>query len=549
VHDLPEPVARLLLPFSVSARDRVLSFTEEMERAAVLYMTESDRRKGEGILLKRPPEELRFIAELCYPIWLVPWNGKTLIFDGLGVSTHTFQYEVLPDVTKFKNDIQGSANKRKPYTAALTDHARYFESVKSIEEKSVAGLITTPDFIREFQIYLSDALEANESLAKNEGCLTPLVNESAVSSSVTEISELRAVLEREVESLREVMKLITASTRDHVNTIREEARQIQAELTEKIGVAKTSAMERVRQIQEKFDARILGVSENYDRRLQELSQERVKLEKAQSRASLQIEQCDNEISASKGRRDTVGERRWKEEKDKWKREISALKEKIEDLSMQIKETESHRNIEISNVRAEFDAQSEAEMREVRELEAERESKTQLSQKETKSLEDSTSTILQQLETMTKRKRMALERLGMIAMHVPRRKLELAYVPFYLACFQAREQRRYVVYSPVVVGSMKKMTKLKTILGGSKIKSLFQQRSKAVTAVLNQLTVAIGRDPVFKREIYDFGVRADILEAAESREGIVRGLEGLRNEDWLSPTELQALSNLLKGLVT
>lgn len=545
MHDLPEPVARLLLPFSVSARDRLLSFTEEMERAAVLYMTESDRKKGEGILLKRPPEELRFIAESCYPIWLVPWNGKTLIFDGLGVSTYTFQYEVLPDVTKFKNDIQGSASKRKPYNAALTDHARYFESIKSIEEKSVAGLITTPDFIREFQIYLSDAVEADESLARNEGCLTPLVNESAVSSSVREISELRAALERDVQSLREVMKLITASTRGYVNTIREEARQIQAELTEKIGVAKTSAMEKVRQIQEKFDARILKVSENYDRRLQELNQERVKLEKAQSRASLQIEQCDNEISASKGRRDTAGERRWKEEKDKWKREMSALKEKIKDLSMQIKETESQRNIEISNVRAEFDAQSEGEMREVRELEAERESKAQLSQKETKSLEDSTSTILQQLEAMTKRKRVALEQLGMIAMQVQRRKIGLAYVPFYLACFQAGEQRRYVVYPPAVVGSMKKMTKFKSILGGSKVKSLFQQRSKAVAAVLNQLTVAIERDPVFKREIYDFGVRADILQAAESRERIMRGLEGLRNEDWLSQTEVQTLSDLLK----
>ncbi len=545
VYDLPEPVARLLLPFSVSGKDRVLSFTEEMERAAVLYMTESDRKKGEGILLKRPPEELKFIAESGYPIWLVPWDGQTLIFDGLGVSTHMFQYEVLPDVVKFKNDIQGSASKRKPYTAALTDHARYFESVKSIDEKSVSGLIATPDFIRDFQIYLVDAVEADESLAKNEGCLNPLVNESAILSSVREISELRVALERDIQNLREVMKLIATSTRDHVNSIREEARQIKTELTEKIGIAKTSAMEKVRQIQEKFDIRILKVSENYDRRLQELSQERVKLEKAQGRASLQIEQCDNEISASKGRKDAAGARRWKEEKDKWKREISALKEKIKDLSAQIRETESHKNIETSNVRGEFDAQSEVEMKEVRELEAERESKTQLSQKETKSLEDSTSTILHQLEAMTKRKRVALEQMNVIAMQMQRRKLGLAYVSFYLACFQAGEQRRYVVYPPAVVGSMKKATKFKSILGASKIKSLFQQRSKAVTTVLNQLTVAAERDPVFKREIYDFGLRADILQAGESRERIMRGLEGLRNEDWLSQTEVQTLSDLLK----
>jgi len=549
VHDLPEPVARLLLPFSVSAKDRVLSFTEEMEMATVFFMAESDRRKSEGILLKKPPEALVFVAKSCYPLWLIPWDGKTLIFDGLGVSTHTFLFEILPDLATFKSDIQGSANKRQTYTAALADHTRYFESMKTVEKKNVTGLIIDFDLIRDLPTYLVDAMEADESAIRTEGCLTPLVNESAVLSTVGEISELRSALEKDIQSLHEVMRLITTLTRGHVDTIREEIRQIQTELAEKISVAKAMALEKVRQIQEKFDAQIIKVSEKHDQQLQELNQERVKLEKAQERTFVQVEQSDDEIRACKEGKDAAGEKRWKEERDKWKREILALKERIRNFNLQIKETESQRNIEISNVRAELEARSEAEMRDVRELEAEKESKTQLNQKQMISLENSTSMILQQLETMIKRKRVAREQLDLIAVHVQRRKLGLAYVPFYLASFQAGERRRYMVYPPTVVGSMKKVTKFKSMLGASKMKSLSQQRSKAVTSVLNQLTVAIERDPVFKREIHDFGVRANILQALESRERIARGLEGLRNEEWLSSTEVQTLSDLLKRLVT
>ena len=537
-------MTNLLLPFSVSAKERALSFTEEMEMAIIFYMAESDRKKGEGIILKKPPEELVFIAKSCYPVWLVPWSGKTLIFDGLGVSARTLLYEVLPDVKAFINDIQGGAEKRQVYSAALSDHARYFQSIKSAEEKTILGLITSLDFIKDFQSYLTDAEEIDESKIK-EICLSPVLDQSTISSALNELSELKAMLEKDIQNLREAMKLLNTTTRQHTNSIREEIRKSQTELDEKIAAAKSLAMEKVRQLQERFDARILKTSQKYEKQLQELHQERVKLEKTEDRAVSQIERCEAEIETSKTRKDATGERRWKEEKQKWKREISALKKNIEDMDKQIEETESQKKIEISNIRAEFDAQSEAAMKDVRELEALKESKIQLSQQETKSLEDSTSAFLTQIDKLTKQKRMALEELDKMGMPQQRRKLALAYVPIYLSCFQTGAQRKYAIYPPSIAGSMSAITKFKGMLGVSKARSLFQQRSKAVTNVLNQLTTLIERDPVFKRDLHDAGVHTNILQNTESRERIIKGLEDLRNEEWISANEVQTLSASLK----
>ena len=538
-------VAKLLLTFSASAKDRTLPFTEDMERAIVFYTAESDRKKNEGIILKKQPEELTFISKSCYPIWLVPWRGKTLLFDGLGVSTRTLLYEVLPDVKVFMNDIQGSAEKRQAYSAALTDHAHYFQSIKSVEQKTVLGLITSPDFINDFQDYLATAEEVGEAEIK-EIRLSPIVDASTISSALNELSELKSTLERDIQSLSEAMKLLSATTRQHVSVIREETKKIQAELNEKINGAKSLAMEKIRRIQERYDARILKTSQRFEKQLQDLHQERVKLEKKEERALSQIERCEAEIQTSKNQRDSSGERRWKEEREKWKREVSALKKDMEALNKQIEQTESQKKIEIANVRSEFNAESEEAMKDVRELEAVRDSKIQRSRRETRSLEDSTSALLAQLDRLTKQKRGLLEELDKMGMQEPRRKLALAYVPFYLACFQSADQRRYVVYPPSIAGSMSAITKFKGILGVSKVKSLFQQRSKAVTNVLNQLITLIERDPVFKRDLHDAGVQANILQTSESLERIRKGLEDLRNEEWISTNEFQALSAALKA---
>lgn len=456
-------------------------------------------------------------------------------------------YEELPDVKTFINDIKSSAEKRQAYSAALTDHGRYFQSVKRIEEKTVIGLISSQEFIQDLHTYLREAEEASQSKIKERVCLPTFVGEATISSALNELSEFKNTLERDIQGLRDAMKLISATTRQHLDIIREETRKIQAEINEKISAAKTVAMNKISQMKEKYDLRILKTSQKFEKQLQELHKERVKLEKIGERTVVQVERCEAEIQASKNSRDEAGYRRWRAEKEKWSREISAIRKSIATLERQIEETESERKIETSNVRTEFNAQSEEAMRYVRELEATKESKTQLSQKETKSLENSTSALLAQLDKLTKQKRVSLEELDKMGMHEQRRKPALAYVPFYLACFQVGAQRRYVVYPPSTVGSLKVTTKFKSILGGSKVKSLFQQRSRAVTIVLNQVVALIERDPVFKRDLHDAGVHVNVLQTKESREQIRKGLADLRNEEWISTNEFQTLIASLKAV--
>ena len=87
----------LLLPFSIRAEDRMKRFTKDMEVATIFCLSEMDRNKG-GLIRKKPPEEIVFITEVCYPIWLVPWKKVTLLFDGLGLRKYVMSFDILSNV-------------------------------------------------------------------------------------------------------------------------------------------------------------------------------------------------------------------------------------------------------------------------------------------------------------------------------------------------------------------------------------------------------------------------------------------------------------------
>jgi hypothetical protein len=541
---LPQEVANLILPFASLSKDRKISFTKEMEMATVFYMAESDRKKGEGILLKKPLEELLFISECCYPLWLVPWRGRTHLFDGLGVSQQTLTYDVLPDVKTFVNDVEGSVEKLEAYTAALNDHIHYFQSASRVEERTILGLVTSADFIEDFSAYLLQAEPTKLSEVKEAVCLSPIVDESSIASALNELLELRTLLEKDIENLRYSMRLLSDTTRKHVDTLKGDIREVQKDFNERIATAKTAAMEKVREIQKRYDERITKASNRFEQQLQNLHREKVKLEKSEERAQTQIDRCENEIKSAKLRKDSGVEQRWKQEMENWKREAKALQKSVEQVDRRIAEIESEKKVEITNLRGEFNAQAENAMKHVRELEASRDAKVGLTQQKIKSLEDLTTTIVGQLDNLAKQKRASLNDLEKLGMQDNRRKSALAYMPLYLACFQAEAARRYVVYPPSIAGTMGVLTKFKGIFGASRVKSLFQQRSKAVANILNQLVTVIERDPVFKRDLHDAAAKISILRNKETCEGIRQGLAELRKEEWISENEHQAFASLL-----
>ena len=78
---LNSAVKRFILPFSPGKSRELFRF--DVEAAAVYAVSELERAKGGGLIVKQPEEKLLFIAKMGYPLWLFPSNETAYIFDGL----------------------------------------------------------------------------------------------------------------------------------------------------------------------------------------------------------------------------------------------------------------------------------------------------------------------------------------------------------------------------------------------------------------------------------------------------------------------------------
>jgi len=537
---LAKRIRKLILPFAVAGKDRFKPFTKDMEMAAIFYLAERDRKKGEGHVLKKPGETVVFIAETCYPIWLIPWSGRTLIFDGLEFTNPSIFYDVLPDIKAFDNDFQASSKSREAYGAALSQNASYFQNFAGKEGKTIEGLITNPNFMQDLMDYLQDAEEIRKG-ATTKAVLSPLLDESEVSASIDKLSELRDTVEEEIKTLSRSMKLLSKGTREQVKALHAEMRMTIKEFDKRIKKVKPKVMEKIKKIQERRDEEVTRISKKYGRKLRSLHQKRVRIERTLERLSSDIERIEADIKVARENKDEAGEFQLTQNLDKIKKKLPVLNKEIKEIDRNIENVEDAKKIEVSRARTKPDDRVEGAMKALRDIEATKEARARLEQQELADLEEKTSSIIKQIDTMIKTKEAALNEIDSMGALERRRKQAIVYLPVYFVCYETEVGKRYVVHPPSKVGSMGIRTKLKGVFGAGKMKSFLQSRSQAIATLLDRLVDLTQENPVFEKEITEAGIKANILRTTELQVGIKKGLTELRDESWISENEFQILN--------
>jgi hypothetical protein len=543
VRNLAKRIRKLILPFAVAGKDRFKPLTKDMEMAAIFYFAERDRKKGEGRVLKKPEEKLAFIAETCYPIWLIPWRGRTLIFDGLEFTNPSISYDVLPDIKAFDNDVQASSKSREAYLAALSQNASYFQNFAGKEGKTIKGLVTNPNFTQDLMDYLQDAEEIGKG-ATTKAILSPLLDESEVSVSIDELSELREKVEEEIKNLSRSMKLLSKGTREQVKALQAEMKETIKKFDKRIKKLKPKVMEKIKKIQERRDEEVTRISKKHDRKLRSLHQNRVRIERTLERLSTDIERIEADIKVAREHKDEAGEFQLTQKLDAIKKRLPVLDKEIKAIDRKIENVEDAKKIEVSRARSKPDDRVEEAMKNLRDIEAAKEARTRLEHQELASLEEMTSSIIKQIDAMIKTKEAALNEIDSIGALERRRKYALVYLPVYFVCYETEVGKRYVVHPPSNVGSMGIKTKLKGVFGAGKMKSFLQSRSQAIATLLDRLVDLTQENPVFEKEITEAGIKANILRTTELQVGVRRGLTELRDEGWISENEFQILNELV-----
>jgi len=533
-------IKKLILPFAITGKDRFKPFTKDMEMAAMFYLAERDRKKGEGHVLKKAEEKLVYIAETCYPIWLIPWRGRTLTFDGLEFTNPAISYDELPDIKTFENEVQASSTSREAYMATISQNVSYFQNFAGKEVKTIHGLITNPNFTSDLMEYLQDAAEIGKKAA-TKAILKPLLDESEVATSIGDLADLRDMLEDEIKALSGSMKLLSKGTKEQAKALQVEIKKTTKEYDQKLRKLKPKVMAKINKIKEKRNEEITRVSQKYDRKLRTFHQQRIRAERDIERYSMDIERIEADIKVARDNKDEAGEFQLTSKLDEIKKKLPVLEKEIKEIAKEIENVEDAKKIAVSKVMAKPNDRVEEAMKCLHDIEAAKEARTRMEQQELASLEEMTASIIKQIDTMIKAKKAALNEIDCLGSTEKRRKNTLVYITIYFVCYETDEEKRYVVYPPSCVGSMGIKTKLKGVFGAGKMKAFLQCRSQAMTTLLDRLVDLTKENPVFEKEITEAGIKANILLTTELKEAIKKGLTELKDEGWISETEFQILN--------
>lgn len=538
-----QATTKSILPFSTLSENHREPFTKKIERAAIFCLAELERAKGGGLVLKQPPEKLAFIAEVCYPFWLVTLDKIGLLFDGLSTTSQTLAYLTIPDIQVFLDNMKSSSKTRQAYMIFLSGNINYFQVPSNEEGKVIDGLITDREFLDEFIPCLSKATPIKTSLS-NMVTVSPTLNESSIASIMEELQNLKSKLVEELNALYSAMKLINAKTESFMKAIRNEIKKIQEELSKKIEKCKASMTKEVDEIRREYDEEVTEYSKTFEEELFSLQQEKIKLEKTKEQLTKEIDHCEAGIKTCAINKDDVSKRKWRQAKNKLKKQLSETETKAKELDKNIKEVKDDKNLKIFELKSERDAKIKEATKDLVEIESSRDAKIRIYQEEMEKFEELTSSVIDQIDKLAKLREKSIDEFDKLGVPQKQRKRLSIYIPFYLACYQSESGKRYVHFSPSIVTNVSFSVKFKGALGKIKIKQLLQPRFKKIVSFLSKIPVLMEQNAVFNREMNEACAKANLMRTKESRESIKEGLEMLKEEGWFSEKKYESFSQML-----
>lgn len=530
-----------VFPFSVLSTNRKDPFPLDFEVAAICALSELNRTKGGGLIMKQSEEKIAFLSKIGYPLWYFPSGDRALIFDGLDMGSYRMQYVSTPDVKTFLDGLRQSSKNIETYEAFLSDYINYFKGPLNPKELMVRGLIGNPEFLSEFQSFRPEATEMVEQAA-TMALLNSVLDEPAIKSGVLDLERLRSSFKEENVNLKRGIRLMNKITHHYIREIRIRSIADREEYDAKIKNQEDLIAPKIAAIREEHDNQTISMTKSVNRQILPVQREKMKLEKDRDIIISRVEKFKLEAKSREKVGDSVGEKRWKEKSNEAKKELSEIEAQLKRNDKMLKNIEETKSLELVRLHSDLENSIKGARQPLLELEASRDAKLLIHKQEIEKIESQAKLITDQLGEIAKLRTADLAKFERTSL-----KNELGsvigqfYVPFYVASYRTEQKTRFTLFPPSAVNSIGFSTKLKGAFGRTRIKSLLTARFQTLTLLMDNVQVLVQQNRAFETELMEKGEKNDLLQTGSSLERIRTGLGFLKNEGWLSEKEMADLN--------
>ncbi len=533
---LTTPVKCFMLPFATKKNQ-----DPKIEEAAVFAISELQRNKGGGLLLKQPQEKLSFVSRAAYPVWVYPKNNSALIFDGLNDSRYTASYSEAPSAGVFLDNLQLNQRPRENYAAFLSKNQYYFQKPLKEKEFTLQGIITDTVFKAEFNLYRKEA----DDLSVPATVLEPLLEANEIAAILSELDKLQTYINNDAQKLTECLRALTKTTSQYISEIDFEANATNEEAEAKIKAQGEFTNPQITKLNKEYQREIKKVTQDFESKIKNQQKQKIKILKDILNAEAKSHKYEREAKAQSKKGNEFYEKHWKEKVKVTEKDLATLKKENKNIENNIKTLSKQKTQDISKLSFDLDSKIKLARQPLKDLAENREDKNFAYKQEKNKLLALEKTIVYGINKSIKlRETINTNFEGLGTQNTQIKNPTLFYIPFYLVCYENDSARRYTYVSPSSVSSIDFSTKIKGALGIPKIKDLLTPRFQAIADLITNVETLSRQDNCFEETIWNFGVKNNLIKNNAFQSNVAEGLHILRTQGWLSENETSDLSSLL-----
>jgi hypothetical protein len=418
--------------------------------------------------------------------------------------------------------------------------------IQTIKELTIHGLMGTPEFLSAFKSLQQEASRDKAENSHNMATLKPIIDDSSISRVVQQIEDLHVFVQNDIDNLNKSMKLLNNATQNYVKELHDVARVVREEFDLKIKAEKDRVTPIINDLKEEYNVRITGLTKNYESQRGAVQKEIVKLQKEEERTEEKIKHYKEEANKQADEDKPAVEKKYKEKINEAKKYLGEIEDKLKDAEDSLKNVEERRGLETIKLKDQLEVKTKEANIRLSELEAARDSKLLIHKQEKEQMEAQSKQITDHVGKSLKLREADMDQFTRFSAgpNQGRNGKTVLYIPFYVTCYQAEQQKRYMVLPPSAAATIGLTAKLRGAFGGSKIKELLSPRFKALSMLTNTVNQLMETNAVFEHGLHESGVKANILDVPSFAEEIKKGLAQLKTEGWFSDKEFEAVSQKL-----
>jgi hypothetical protein len=534
----------LIPPFLTSAGDLGKPLTLNMEVATVMFLVESERKKH-GLLDSRP-KDLLFVSKLYYPMWIVPWENESLVFEALGISSNSIDYRALPDVPAFVEDIWWSASVRDQFWSTLRKHEMTFKTFVRTDKVQINPLVTDEELLSSiYDCSKETTLQEPEAKEITAAILHKLDKEVA-EEHASKASSLLKQIKLEIKSLEYAERLLSDTEKLHKQMILKEVELTRGMFETKIAELRPEVENKIEQLEKERDTRIAKMTKTAEPELKEKQREMGKHERELRRLELDKADCLGKLQHRKHRKDKVGETQLKHQMKAYENKIADAKARRKSLSDLIARTQMQNETERQRIRFGYQNLIDRERSKITGIEAQLDSIIATKQTELNNLQITSGEISAQIQGLLQLKKEDEKGLRKLGLGLRFEVDTLLSIPFYIAGYKAEGKIQLHAFPPLRIGQPSGiMSTLQKAIGdlkqASELKLHLQPRSKALNRIVDFVIQKASTGGTFNENLRKAAESGNILTKNEFNQQLTTGIKELRYEGWVSQREADSLA--------